>query len=115
MQSSRRVQLKNNGCGPTTRQAFEEFRRKADKEPFLTQQSMLVDPACTFKDFCRPLLRSYQLQGQDEIAWKNRLGHGMDGTIWKVSIGDGTYAIKVAVWISRSYSRIPELVSFICL
>ncbi|OIW30774.1 hypothetical protein CONLIGDRAFT_594704 [Coniochaeta ligniaria NRRL 30616] len=82
---------------------FQEHCRKARLRPFLDERPMAGKPNCTWKDFCRPLLRRFD--GADiDWSWEGcqllstgiRDGtDGADGVVWKVKIGDGVYALKV--------------------
>ena len=64
--------------------------------PFLSEQ-LLDDespPPTAWKDFQTPLHRQFSGHNKD-ITWRSYLGHGLDGVVFKASIGDQVFAIKV--------------------
>jgi hypothetical protein len=72
---------------------FEERCIKAKEQPFLDQQLMVDSPLCTWSNFRYPLLR--QFPPHAGFDWKERLGHGLDGVVWRAEIGGRTFAVKV--------------------
>ncbi|PNP49206.1 hypothetical protein THARTR1_10008 [Trichoderma harzianum] len=51
-------------------------------------------PDSSWASFRRPLLRACPLS-QQQIIWHDKLGYGVDGTVWKVEINGRFYALKV--------------------
>ncbi|KAK1965637.1 hypothetical protein LY78DRAFT_637191 [Colletotrichum sublineola] len=47
----------------------------------------------SWKNFCTPRLR--QFDPQANIVWKEQLGFGVDGIVWKADSNGRTYAVKV--------------------
>ncbi|KAK5987624.1 hypothetical protein PT974_11756 [Cladobotryum mycophilum] len=77
-----------NGLHP-----FQQHCMDAKKQPFLDYQHMVGDSECARENFRHPLLRRFCLEGK--IEWKQRLGQGLDGVVWRVNIQDCEFAIKV--------------------
>lgn len=73
--------------------SFEERCRKSKDQPFLDDRPMVTSPSCTWEDFRRPLLRRFEVQGK--VHWKERLGYGLDGVVWKAEICNRIFAVKV--------------------
>lgn len=73
--------------------------------PFLSEQ-LLDDespPPTAWADFVRPLHR--QFAGHDRpITWGHYVGHGLDGIVYKASIDDKVFAVKVVCLTPRSFS-----------
>ncbi|GAB1311746.1 hypothetical protein MFIFM68171_01956 [Madurella fahalii] len=72
-------------------------RRRADMRqwPFYDENLMVGPPACSERDFIRPLLRRCPFD-LNTISWIARLGGGLDGFAWKVMFGDqGPFVLKV--------------------
>lgn len=80
--------------GPTSiSRRFLERCEAAKKQPFLDTQPLVGHPDCAWANFRQPLLRSCQLP--HDIQWRKRLGCGIDGIVWRVNIGQDTFALKV--------------------
>lgn len=69
---------------------------------------MIGPPDCSWASFRRPLLRACPLS-QREIIWHDKLGYGVDGTVWKVEIDGRFYALKVVSPYSTAYWDEPKL------
>ncbi|KAK1957238.1 hypothetical protein LY78DRAFT_648083 [Colletotrichum sublineola] len=72
---------------------FTERWQKAKSQPFLDHQPMTGTPLCAWKNFYPPLLR--QFDPQAKIVWKERLGCGLDGIVWKAEYNGRSCAVKV--------------------
>lgn len=62
--------------------------------PFVSDSPMTAGPDYSWASFRRPQLRACILP-REEILWKEKIGMGLDGVIWRVEIRDKPYAIKV--------------------
>lgn len=71
------------------------------QQPFLDAEPMIGDPSCDWDGFRYPMLRKCPLS-PDKVRYESQLGYGVDGVVWKVTIDDKAYALKV-VGKSRSY------------
>ncbi|KAH7151929.1 hypothetical protein B0J13DRAFT_251942 [Dactylonectria estremocensis] len=73
---------------------FETRCQNAKQQPFLDERLMDDIPsACAWRNFRRPRLRRFKLQGS--VNFTKLLGYGLDGIVWKVEIGGCVYALKV--------------------
>lgn len=61
---------------------------------FVSASPMTGDLDYSWKSFCQPQLRACTFP-RDEMVWREKIGMGMDGVIWRVEIGEKPYAIKV--------------------
>ncbi|KAL7788363.1 hypothetical protein V8C37DRAFT_388333 [Trichoderma ceciliae] len=50
-------------------------------------------PDCSWASLRQPRLRACPLP--HNIVWLEKLGYGLDGTVWKVEINGHAYALKV--------------------
>ncbi|UKZ78873.1 hypothetical protein TrVFT333_006619 [Trichoderma virens FT-333] len=75
-------------------QQFRDRHGHQKQKPFHDGQAMIGPPDCSWASFKRPLLRACPLSPQ-EIIWHDKLGYGVDGTVWKVEIDERFYALKV--------------------
>lgn len=62
--------------------------------PFASESPMTGDPVYSWASFRRPRLRACTLP-RDKIVWREKIGMGMDGVVWRVEIGSKPYAVKV--------------------
>ncbi|KAH8650414.1 hypothetical protein BGZ61DRAFT_542225 [Ilyonectria robusta] len=63
-------------------------------QPFLDERSMDdATSACAWRDFHRPRLWRFKLQGT--VNFTKLLGYGLDGIVWRLEIGGCVYALKV--------------------
>ncbi|KAL7947031.1 hypothetical protein V8C42DRAFT_343927 [Trichoderma barbatum] len=54
---------------------------------------MIGRPDCSWASLRRPQLRTCPLP--HSIVWREKIGYGLDGTVWKVDIDGQPYALKV--------------------
>ncbi|OIW30771.1 hypothetical protein CONLIGDRAFT_573333 [Coniochaeta ligniaria NRRL 30616] len=67
--------------------------REENNRPFLDEQPMVGSPDRSWHRFRHPLLRKCPFEA--EMKFGRVLGYGMDGAVWKVSIGGRIFALKV--------------------
>lgn len=79
--------------------------------PFVSDSLMTGDPDCSWANFRSPRLRACALP-RDEIVWREKIGMGMDGVVWRVEIGGKPYAIKVVSAPRLFQRRTDPLTSF---
>ncbi|KAK4076672.1 uncharacterized protein Triagg1_4275 [Trichoderma aggressivum f. europaeum] len=69
-------------------------RHEAQKQaPFRHDQPMIGPPDCSWASIRRPRLRACPLP--HSFIWREKLGYGLDGTVWKVEVNGRPYALKV--------------------
>ncbi|KAL6802795.1 hypothetical protein GGI42DRAFT_32702 [Trichoderma sp. SZMC 28013] len=69
-------------------------RHKAQKQaPFRDDQLMTGRPDCSWASILQPRLRACPLPRS--FIWREKLGYGLDGTVWKVEVNGQPYALKV--------------------
>lgn len=73
---------------------FEARCQKAKQQPFLDERPMSeVVTSCAWRNFRQPHLGHFEHQGK--INFKRLLGYGVDGVVWKTTIDERVYALKV--------------------
>ncbi|EGX97240.1 hypothetical protein CCM_01900 [Cordyceps militaris CM01] len=77
--------------------ALEKPRLKMLSVPFLDETLMAGPPSCKLADFATPRLRRCTFD-QEDVQFENRLDGGLDGYVWKVTLGNerrGPFALKM--------------------
>ena len=73
---------------------FEARCHKAKQQPFLDERPMSEAVRfCAWRNFRKPCLGHFEHQGK--ANFKRLLGYGVDGIVWKVTIDERVYALKV--------------------
>ncbi|KAK3937286.1 hypothetical protein QBC46DRAFT_267860 [Diplogelasinospora grovesii] len=72
---------------------FVKRCRVANSQPFLDEQPIVGSPDRSWSRFRLPLLRKCPFDAKIEFG--DILGYGVDGAVWKVSIGGRPFALKV--------------------
>lgn len=72
---------------------FEARCHKAKQQPFLDERPMSEAVcSCAWRNFRQPL---GHFEHQGRANFKRLLGYGVDGIVWKVTIDERVYALKV--------------------
>ncbi|KAK8141881.1 hypothetical protein G3M48_009724 [Beauveria asiatica] len=77
--------------------ALEKPRLRLLSVPFLDETLMAGPPSCKLADFATPRLRRCPFD-QEDVQFESRLDGGLDGYIWKVTLGNerrGPFALKM--------------------
>lgn len=65
-------------------QQFRDRYAQQKQKPFRNDQPLIGPPDCSWASFRRPLLRACPLsQQQITCIWHDKLGYGVDGTVWE--------------------------------
>lgn len=73
---------------------LRELTTEEKKRPFLDDRPLEEQKSVhPWEDFKRPRLK--RCAPPPDIEWLEQLGHGVDGTVWKVKIAGTVYALKV--------------------
>ncbi|CAG9984896.1 unnamed protein product [Clonostachys byssicola] len=82
-----------NGVPLHVQRAYDQFFAQKSL-PFRDDEPLIGDPDCSWKSVQKHMLRACPFKLEDMI-FEERLGDGIDGVVFKVSIDGTPYALKV--------------------